>query len=226
MSVEEAQEIFLQDFQSSHGDLFPLQRGPQPAVDSLEAFLSGEGRIYIPWVFEEPAEGFLLGLILLQQRQQSLLLLTGAIHEVIPWLYEVSVGAGFGEDGWDGRVTAYLQVIFGAFIPLQKIRKKASVLLSAEALLAFGSGSEVRVADGLVDIKLLLFGGRHSLGRRAGQGGAFALLYQDIILFFVVFCQNDHLIRTETRGVDTYEPRYKINTVKQQDKTAKVCFSC
>lgn len=40
----------------------------------------------IPLVFEEPVGVFLLGLLLLQQRQQPLLLLTGAIHEVIPWL--------------------------------------------------------------------------------------------------------------------------------------------
>ena len=30
----------------------------------------------------------------------------------------------------------------------------------------------------MVDEELLLFGGRHSLGWRAGQGGAFTLLYQ------------------------------------------------
>ncbi len=42
----------------------------------------------IPLVFEEAAGVFLLGPLLLQQRQQPLLLLTGAIHEVIPWLKE------------------------------------------------------------------------------------------------------------------------------------------
>ena len=57
-------------------------------------------------------------------------------------------------------------------------QQKLTVLLSTEALLAFGSGNEVRVADGLVDIELLLFGWRHSLGRRVGQGRAFPLLYQ------------------------------------------------
>lgn len=53
-----------------------------------------------------------------------------------------------------------------------------TILLSPEALLAFGSGNEVRVAYGLVDEELLPFGRRHSLGWGAGQGGAFALLYQ------------------------------------------------
>lgn len=53
-----------------------------------------------------------------------------------------------------------------------------TILLSAKALLAFGSGSKVRVADGLVDEELLPFGWRDSLGWRAGQGGAFTLLYQ------------------------------------------------
>lgn len=40
----------------------------------------------IPLIFGEPVGVFLLGLLLLQQGQQPLLLLTGAIHEVIPWL--------------------------------------------------------------------------------------------------------------------------------------------
>lgn len=40
----------------------------------------------IPLVFEELVGGFLLGPLPLQQREQPLLLLTGAIHEVIPWL--------------------------------------------------------------------------------------------------------------------------------------------
>lgn len=53
-----------------------------------------------------------------------------------------------------------------------------TVLLPAKALLAFGSGNEVRVADGLVDEELLPFGRRDSLGRRARQGGAFTLLDQ------------------------------------------------
>lgn len=53
-----------------------------------------------------------------------------------------------------------------------------TVLLSAKALLAFGSGNEVRVAYGLVDEELLPFGLRDSLGWGARQGGAFALLYQ------------------------------------------------
>lgn len=52
-----------------------------------------------------------------------------------------------------------------------------TVLLSAQALLAFGSGNEVRIADGLADVEVLLFGW-HSLGRRAGQWGASSLLYQ------------------------------------------------
>lgn len=38
-----------------------------------------------------------------------------------------------------------------------RMQRDLTVLLSAEALLAFGAGDEVRVADGLVDIKLLLF---------------------------------------------------------------------
>lgn len=58
------------------------------------------------------------------------------------------------------------------------VKWELTVLLSAEALLAFGPGCEVRVADGLVDIELFLFGGWHSLGRRARQWGAFTLLYQ------------------------------------------------
>lgn len=33
-----------------------------------------------------------------------------------------------------------------------------TVLLSAQALLSFGSGNEVRVADGLADVEVLLFG--------------------------------------------------------------------
>lgn len=57
------------------------------------------------------------------------------------------------------------------------MQRDLTVLLSAEALLAFGAGDEVRVADGLVDIKLLLFAWQ-SLGRRAGQRGAFPLLNQ------------------------------------------------
>lgn len=40
-------------------------------------------------------------------------------------LYVVSVGAGLGEDGWDGRVTANFQIIFGALVPLKEISKKA-----------------------------------------------------------------------------------------------------
>lgn len=97
-----------------HGDLFPPQSRAQPAIDFLEAVLSIEGKIYceeksdgqpkqphlkqpackqaqtgtltIPLVFEEPGGVFLLGSLLLQQRQQPLLLLSGAIHEIIPWL--------------------------------------------------------------------------------------------------------------------------------------------
>lgn len=186
LSIEETQKVFLKYFQSSHGDLLPFQSYSQPAIDPLKAVL----------VFEQPAGVFLLGFLLLQQRQQPLLLLTRAIHEVIPWLYVVSVGAGLSEDGWDGWVTANFQIIFGALVPLNKICKVACVLLTAEALLAFGLRSEVRVADGLIDKELLLFGGGHSLGGRVGQGGAFTLLYQDIILVFMVFCQNDHLIQT------------------------------
>lgn len=53
-----------------------------------------------------------------------------------------------------------------------------TILLSAKALLAFGTGNEVRVAYGLVDEELLPFGLRDSLGWGARQGGAFALLYQ------------------------------------------------
>lgn len=180
LSVEEAHKVFLKYFQSSYGDLFPPQSQSQSAIDSLEAVLSREGKIYIPLVIEEPGGVFLLGALLLQQRQQPLLLLPRAVHEVIPWLYVVPVGAGLSEDGWDGWVTANFQIIFGALIPLKKISKEACVLLSAEALLAFGSGNEVRVADGLVDIKLLLFGWWYSFGGRAGQGGAFTLLYQAV----------------------------------------------
>lgn len=40
----------------------------------------------IPLVFEEAVGVFLAGTLLLQQRQQPLLLLTGAVHEVVPWL--------------------------------------------------------------------------------------------------------------------------------------------
>lgn len=58
------------------------------------------------------------------------------------------------------------------------MKPELTVLLPAEALLAFGSGSEVGVADGLVDKKLLPLSGRHTFGRRAGQRGAFTLLYQ------------------------------------------------
>lgn len=58
------------------------------------------------------------------------------------------------------------------------MRGKLTVLLPAETLFAFGSGCEVRVADGLVDEELLLLGGRHSLGGGAREGGAFTLLYQ------------------------------------------------
>lgn len=43
------------------------------------------------------------------------------------------------------------------------LRRDLTVLLPALALLAFGSGDEVRVADGLADVEVLLFG-RHSLG--------------------------------------------------------------
>lgn len=39
------------------------------------------------------------------------------------------------------------------------MKRELTVLLSAEALLAFGPGNEVGVADGLVDIELLLFAG-------------------------------------------------------------------
>ena len=42
----------------------------------------------IPLVFERAAGAFLLGPLQLQQRQQLLLLLARAIHEVIPWLKE------------------------------------------------------------------------------------------------------------------------------------------
>lgn len=59
----------------------------------------------------------------------------------------------------------------------QTQRRGLTVLLPALALLAFGSGDEVRVADGLADVEVLLFG-RHSLGGRAGQRGASPLLYQ------------------------------------------------
>lgn len=53
-----------------------------------------------------------------------------------------------------------------------------TVLQSTEALLAFGTRREVRVANGLVDEKLLPFGGGHSLSRRTRQGAAFALFDQ------------------------------------------------
>lgn len=77
-----------------HGDLFPPQSRSQPAVDSLKAVLSSEGKIYceemsdsqpdshawkqpaqkqaqtetltIPLVFEGPGGVFLLGALLLQ----------------------------------------------------------------------------------------------------------------------------------------------------------------
>lgn len=121
LSDKEAQKVFLKYFQDSHGDLFPSESHSQPAVDSLEAVLSSESRIYVPLVPQGPLGAFVPGLLLLQQRQQPLLLLAGAIHEVIPRLYVVSVGTGFSEDGWDGWVTAHLQVIFGALILLKKV---------------------------------------------------------------------------------------------------------
>lgn len=37
----------------------------------------------------------------------------------------VSIGVGFSEDGWDGGVTANLQIIFGALILLKEIVKVA-----------------------------------------------------------------------------------------------------
>lgn len=98
MSIKEAHKISLKNFQRSHGDLFPFQSCSQPAIDPLEAVLSSEGRIYIPLVLEESVGIFLLGLLQLQQRQQPLLLLARAVHEVIPRLYVVSIGAGLSED--------------------------------------------------------------------------------------------------------------------------------
>lgn len=150
-------------------------------------------------VFVEAVGVFFAGVFFLQQRQEPLLLLAGAVHEVVPWLYVVPIGAGLREDSRDGWITAHFQIIFGALIPLKEISKMASVLLSAKTLLAFGSGNEVRVAYGLVDEELLPFGLRDSLGWGAGQGGAFALLYQDIILVFII-SQNDHLIPTIHRN--------------------------
>lgn len=46
------------------------------------------GVLTIPLVLGEPVGVFFLGLLLLQQRQKPLLLLTRAVHEVIPWLRE------------------------------------------------------------------------------------------------------------------------------------------
>lgn len=85
-SIEEAQKILLKNFQHSHGDMLPFQSCSQPAINSVEAVLSSEGRIYIPLVLEESVGVFILGLLQLQQRQQPLLLLTRAVHEVIPRL--------------------------------------------------------------------------------------------------------------------------------------------
>lgn len=82
-------------------------------------------RLTIPLVFEELVGVFLLGLLQLQQREQPLLLLTRAIHEVVPRLYIVSIGADFIEDGWDGWVAANLQIVFGALIFLKEISKVA-----------------------------------------------------------------------------------------------------
>lgn len=45
-------------------------------------------RLTIPLVFEDLVGGFPPGLLLLQQRQQPLLLLTRAIHEVVPRLQQ------------------------------------------------------------------------------------------------------------------------------------------
>lgn len=87
------------------------------------------------------------------------------------------------------------------------MKSELTVLLSAKALFAFGSRNEVRVADGLVNIELLLFGRRHSLGRRAGKGGAFALLYQagntDDKIQFSQFSHRNHT-RGITRSSDLY----------------------
>lgn len=40
------------------------------------------------------------------------------------YLNVVSIGAGLSEDGWNGWVTAYFQIIFGAFISFKKICKE------------------------------------------------------------------------------------------------------
>lgn len=96
-------------------DLFSSQSCSQPAINSLEAVLSSEGNVYceegddshskrhsskrpiyrqaqmeiltIPFILGL-AGVFFLGPLLLQQRQKPLLLLTRAVHEVIPWLGE------------------------------------------------------------------------------------------------------------------------------------------
>lgn len=39
------------------------------------------------------------------------------------YLYIVSIGADFIEDGWDGWVAANLQIVFGALIFLKEISK-------------------------------------------------------------------------------------------------------
>lgn len=44
----------------------------------------------------------------------------------VTYLYIVGVGAGLREDSWDGWITAYFQIIFGALIPLKEISKMAS----------------------------------------------------------------------------------------------------
>lgn len=44
----------------------------------------------------------------------------------VTYLYIVGVGDGLREDSWDGWITAYFQIIFGALIPLKEISKMAS----------------------------------------------------------------------------------------------------
>lgn len=63
-------------FKKGHTSKGPIYRQAQMEI------------LTIPFVLGEPVGGFFLGLLLLQQRQKPLLLLTRAVHEVIPWLRE------------------------------------------------------------------------------------------------------------------------------------------
>lgn len=200
LSIKESQQVLLQHLHRPDGDLSLAESVPEPAVDPLETVLSTEGWVHVPVVLYVSGHSSPLFLLSLQQSQQSLLLLPRALHEVCPGLSVVAVSAGLCEDGGQGRVTAHLQLIFTALVLLQQVGQETRVLLAALALLAFGPGDQVRVADGLVDVELFLFG-RHPFGRRTGQGHALSLLDQDILLFFMVICQHDHLLTGQrTRG--------------------------